>query len=602
MESLDYPAESSKGIPDGYLCEVCFSIPSIEYEQSMKRVIIDCQACKKFHRKMTLEEFAELETKTLKKGQCNYCKKRNAYSFAFCLSCSSYMCKECYLVHQILNHKNHLIFSKKINFHYQCQEENCLSNHKSIPNEQQIKTILCYDPVCNKYICSACAYTNSHEKHREEIIALMKMFNKNKYNKIKALLSQIRIRLESDIVKSKLSRYKIAKYTHITNYFRILSKIYKTSRYLYKKHRLYDYNSLANLMDLNEKGVERLNEILMDRLIPIAKETKQYVNGLISSIQPNLKKTKLIYSYHRKNLLVYEDKPNEGRAVVKFYMSSGDMYAGEYDLLNHKKEGYGIAYYSDGRIAEGEWEDNLFGKFGKIYYETGNVFEGEIRGSSAFGKEYTVNGGRKKGIHNPSEKIQYYRIELYEDGDTYEGQYRGENRFGIGIYSKPGIFTYLGEFSKESFNGFGKIAYSNGDCYRGYFKDDQKEGIGEYFFAEANEKYLGYWEKDAPNGYGLYYYNNGDNCEGEIENGQSCGIAIYREANGNVYEGRLREDKYDGYGTMYTKEGEIIQCKWKNNNKDGMVYIEKADHSVAQELWKDGILMQKLEFNGTDPI
>ena len=58
----------------------------------------------------------------------------------------------------------------------------------------------------------------------------------------------------------------------------------------------------------------------------------------------------------------------------------------EGDIINGKREGFGILKYNNGRIYEGNWvNDRREGK-GRERYSNGNIYEGDFKNSKAEGK------------------------------------------------------------------------------------------------------------------------------------------------------------------------------------------------------------------------
>ena len=103
----------------------------------------------------------------------------------------------------------------------------------------------------------------------------------------------------------------------------------------------------------------------------------------------------------------------------------------EGDFVNDRKEGNGIALYSNGDKYEGEWKNN---------------------------KQYG------KGIV------------MYSTGGRYEGEWANGKFNGLGIYYLRNGEKYEGKFKDNRYNGYGKFYHLNGDILEGIFINDQPNG------------------------------------------------------------------------------------------------------------------------------
>jgi hypothetical protein len=124
-------------------------------------------------------------------------------------------------------------------------------------------------------------------------------------------------------------------------------------------------------------------------------------------------------------------------------------YKGE--MKDGKKEGYGIYYYTDGDIYEGEWKNDL------------------------------PDG---KGKHTS------------KDGSySYEGTFKEGKKNGRGIcYFDDGV--YEGEFYNNLFYGDGIVKYNNGDVYDGMWKEGERHGRGVYKRSSGIIQ-IGVWETNT---------------------------------------------------------------------------------------------------------
>jgi hypothetical protein len=103
-------------------------------------------------------------------------------------------------------------------------------------------------------------------------------------------------------------------------------------------------------------------------------------------------------------LLLTNSKQNE----IKEY--NNGRYIG--NIVDNKREGIGIFFYTDGKRYEGEWKDDKINGKGIMLYKNGDKYEGYFKNEKKEGK----------GI--------YY----YNNGNIYEGDWKNNIKHGKGIF------------------------------------------------------------------------------------------------------------------------------------------------------------------------
>ena len=104
--------------------------------------------------------------------------------------------------------------------------------------------------------------------------------------------------------------------------------------------------------------------------------------------------------------------------------------------------------------------------------------------------------------------------------------------------------------------------YDNGNIFIGSVKSRQvngkneviREGFGVMIYKDGT-KYQGEFINDKVEGYGLYY-----NKEGRL-----------------VYEGYWKNGKRNGIGIYHAEDGSIFKGEWANNIKNGVGIFEFGD-------------------------
>ena len=134
---------------------------------------------------------------------------------------------------------------------------------------------------------------------------------------------------------------------------------------------------------------------------------------------------------------------------------------------------------------------------------------------------------------------------------------------------------YEAQISNGAPNGLGVrisgSAANSGDRYRGELRDGQSSGVGVYEFgANPNNtggasRYEGEHVRGGSSGYGITYWRNGDSFAGQetTASGQSRGVFAF--ANGQKYEGELRDGTRNGFGVVWGPDGALLAAgRWAN--------------------------------------
>ena len=148
---------------------------------------------------------------------------------------------------------------------------------------------------------------------------------------------------------------------------------------------------------------------------------------------------------------------------------------------------------------------------------------------------------------------------------------------------------YLNNFQSEFTKCVFKKLYSNGDSYEGEWIDNKRNGKGKYTWKDG-DIYEGDWVNNKRIGKGKMLYVNGDSFEGEWidtdKNRNSFknnfllldeninGTGKYVWANGNYYEGNLRNSQRHGKGKMVYANGDIFDCDWLENKLNYAPFFE----------------------------
>jgi len=148
--------------------------------------------------------------------------------------------------------------------------------------------------------------------------------------------------------------------------------------------------------------------------------------------------------------------------------------------------GYGISFYENGEVYEGEIQNDFPHGFGIMYkIKLQKVYEG-------FFENGTKNG---KGTF------------IFDENQFYDGEFKNNNFNGEGTLISPAEI-YTGNWLANEKNGFGKLTYRSGERYEGNFKNELRSGKG-ILYKTTGEVYDGMWLNDLRKGNGYLVYPNG---------------------------------------------------------------------------------------------
>ena len=116
------------------------------------------------------------------------------------------------------------------------------------------------------------------------------------------------------------------------------------------------------------------------------------------------------------------------------------------------------------------------------------------------------------------------------------------------------------------------------------------DGYGKLFWDEHKIRYEGYFREGRFHGRGTQY-NGGSDKVGHADDDDSIDETFVRmqKDNWQKYEGTFKEDKRDGQGIVYFKNG-----KWMGNFKGGQpngegIFVSSKGKKF-RGVWKNGIL------------
>ncbi len=201
----------------------------------------------------------------------------------------------------------------------------------------------------------------------------------------------------------------------------------------------------------------------------------------------------------------------------------------------------GTVRHADGISGKLEKEENS--AMGKITYNTGDIYEGEIKGI----------------LREGTGKITY-KI----DGSVYSGDFLADTLTGHAEYTSADGTMYVGDVVDGKKHGKGKYTYPDGSYYYGDWENNKRNGVGEEHFADGSYYYGAYVDDKRTGtsdvtvtlengmmyvGKNKYVFANGDEYVGDFLNDRRTGNGIYVWASGERYTGAFQNDLMHGTGT-----------------------------------------------------
>ena len=143
------------------------------------------------------------------------------------------------------------------------------------------------------------------------------------------------------------------------------------------------------ILDTINENMNKNNEKLKNLL----NENNEVINNKLNEINNSIKEIK--YDNGRYVGQIVNGK-KEGKGI--YYWTDGDRYEG--DFKNDKKEGKGIEYYNDGARYEGDWKNYKREGKGIYYYNNGDREMGDYYNNQRIGKHVILTNAGEVQINN----------------------------------------------------------------------------------------------------------------------------------------------------------------------------------------------------------
>lgn len=128
--------------------------------------------------------------------------------------------------------------------------------------------------------------------------------------------------------------------------------------------------------------------------------------------------------------------------------------------------------------------------------------------------------------------------------------------------------------------------YEVSGLYTGEWKGGEPNGQGT-FTTEKSSVIEGVWA-DGLNGTGTVTSADGEVYEGEIRDGKPNGTGSFTSADGDVYEGEWKDGRVNGTATCTCANGDVYEGEWKDSKRDGTGIKTDADGTIQDGEWSNG--------------
>ena len=276
---------------------------------------------------------------------------------------------------------------------------------------------------------------------------------------------------------------------------------------------------------------------------------------------------------------------------LKKLLYDGDWKKGE-------KHGEGVENYYN---RDSSFDRKYIGKFkngyrsgeGKVYKLENNelFYEGTfkngyiVKGTKYKNRQIIYIGSFSKNKYNGSGKLFGDRGNIC----IYDGKFKDDQKNGKGtLYSEStGKKIYEGTFKKDKKDGKG-IAYDeNGKkVYVGPFRNDMRHGKGTLYYPSEKEKYIGMFYRGLPEGKGKGFFENGKvEYEGQFYKGKLFkGVQYY--LSGNYMKGYFSDNLPNGYMYEYDRNGKLLsECVMRNGIYNGRCTFYHTNGKIQFKGW-----------------
>lgn len=281
--------------------------------------------------------------------------------------------------------------------------------------------------------------------------------------------------------------------------------------------------------------------------------------------------------------------PDKNTIIGRITLDNGDIYEGEYYIDNTGlmcPHGYGKAYFANGEIWDGEWDDGMRASLGLHTFPDGTKKAQSTRWGATFDQDMEKEN-IKKILSRIAARTEKRNVELSKtqtipaSGKTFKiadmmfKQGKTEQHASATNADKPKAVPVPDSPKRK------RLTYTNGDTYEGEVLNGKRHGKGRYTF-KSGAYYDGEWKSGEKQGHGKYVFADGTYYDGEWVNGVKQGKGKFTEKSGeytSIYEGEYINGQREGRFV-----GEVL------NSSSGKKYLRfykddkfVSEHDITEE-------------------
>jgi hypothetical protein len=185
------------------------------------------------------------------------------------------------------------------------------------------------------------------------------------------------------------------------------------------------------------------------------------------------------------------------------------------------------------------------------------TFFGQMKDIKAhgWGKIITKRGALIEGFFREGILEHYARI-FDVNGTVYFGGFKDRVKHGHGTFIDKAEQKTEGKWVFGKADGPVSVTNKNGVCiFKGTVINGAREGLGTFVNTALLYTYVGTFSKDLYEGQGKKTYQNGRMYEGEFYQGQEHGNGALHLIDGRVFHGRFEKGHPKGDGILITDQG-----------------------------------------------
>jgi len=144
---------------------------------------------------------------------------------------------------------------------------------------------------------------------------------------------------------------------------------------------------------------------------------------------------------------------------------------------------------------------------------------------------------------------------------------------------------YKGEWEANQRSGDGLLVSEQGDRYAGYFVSGLRDGFGHQTYGNL-ESYEGRWKQDTYEGWGRYLSpQRFELYEGDFSGGHRHGQGQLEVRGKLRYKGTWKHGAMQGTGEFHAEDGSIYRGNFEDNRMhgEGKLTAHRADHAWSFE-------------------